>query len=84
MCVGVEFLAFNVLLQTKSEQKLIGNSFCALIIFKNSSKTGFSIRKVYKFTICVGRVLILIYVYLLFEKQTFYGLIKDIGKQKKL
>ena len=25
MCLGVEFLAYNVLLRTKSEQKVIGN-----------------------------------------------------------
>ena len=42
MYVGVEFLAFNVLLHTKSEQKVIGNKFCAPIIFKNSLKIGFS------------------------------------------
>ena len=32
MCVGVEFLVFNVLLHSKSEQKVIGNWFGAPII----------------------------------------------------
>ena len=41
MCVGVEFITFNVLLHTKSEQKVIGNWFCTLIILKNSLKPGF-------------------------------------------
>ena len=39
MCVGVEFLAFNVLVHTKSEQKVTGYWFCAPIIFKNSLET---------------------------------------------
>ena len=68
VCVGVEFLAFNVLLHTKFKQKLIW----AQIIFKNLFKTGFSI--------CVGRVWIVIR-YFLFERQTFNGLLKVIGIQ---
>ena len=35
VCVGVEFLSFNVLLHTKSIQKLRGNWFCAPMIFKD-------------------------------------------------
>ena len=45
MCVGVEFLVFNVLLHTKSEQKVIGNLFFAPIINNGVSNK--------KFTICV-------------------------------
>ena len=44
MCVGVEFLAINVLLHTESEQQVIGNEICTPIIFKNSLKPGFLIR----------------------------------------
>ena len=43
MCVGVIFLAFNVLLHTKSEQKVIGNCFCTTITFNDPLKIGFSI-----------------------------------------
>ena len=67
--MGVEFLAFNVLLHTKSEQKVIGNWFCETIIFKNPSKPNFHI--------CVERVWIVIR-YFLFEKQTLNGLLKVI------
>ena len=45
MCVGVEFQDFNVVLHTKSEQKVIGNQFCSPIIIKYLLKTN-----------CVGRV----------------------------
>ena len=38
VCMGVNYLAFNVLLHTKSEQKVIGNWFCTQII---SLKTVF-------------------------------------------
>ena len=40
-CVGVEFLAFNVLLHTKPEQKMIGNWFWAPIMFKNPLKPAY-------------------------------------------
>ena len=46
VCVGVEFLAFNILLRIRSEQKVLVNLFCAPIIFKNTLKTGFSIRNI--------------------------------------
>ena len=58
---GVEFIAFNVLLHTKSEQKVIGNRFCAPIIFENPLKTGFSRRNI----VCIGRVSIVIRYFLL-------------------
>ena len=73
VCVGVVFLAFNVLLSIKSEQKVIGKWFCALINFKNPLKPG-----LYNFTICIGRVWIVI-VYFLLKKQTFNRLLKVIG-----
>ena len=73
--MGVEFLT---LLYTKSLQKIIDNYFCASIIFKNSLKTGFN--KKFTFTICVGRVWVII-GYFLLEKQTFNGLLKVIGIQ---
>ena len=37
----VEFLAFNILLQTKYEQKVIGNQFCIQKILKNPACLGF-------------------------------------------
>ena len=73
----VKFPGFNILLHTKSEQKVIGNSFCAPIIFKKSFKNLFFNKK-YTFTICVWRVWIVI-GYILFEKQTYNGLLKVIG-----
>ena len=69
MCLGVEFLASDVLLHSKSEQKEITNGFFTLIIFKNQLKTGASIKK-YTFTISVRRVRIVIR-YFLFEKTDF-------------
>ena len=78
LCVGVEFLAFIVLLHTKSEQKVIGNWFYTPIIFKNSLKTCFFNKK-YSFAICVGCVMIVI-GYFLFEKEALNGLLKVIGK----
>ena len=72
MCVVVEFLAFYVLLHTKSKKKVLGNLFCAPIIFKTSLK--------YTFTICVSDVFIVI-GYFLLEKQTFDKLLKVIGVQ---
>ena len=36
-----EFLAFNVLLHTKSEEKVIGNKFCTPIIFDNPIIKGY-------------------------------------------
>ena len=73
---------FNVLLQNKSEQKVTCNWFCAPIIFKNTLKTGFSIRDICTITICVGPVLTVIR-YLLFEKHAFNGLLNVIGIQNK-
>ena len=46
LCVGEEFLAINVLLHTKSEQKVIGNLICTTIIFKNPLKPSFLIRNI--------------------------------------
>ena len=46
MCVGVEYLTFDILLIAKSNQKGIGNQFCSSIILKNSLKTGFSLRNI--------------------------------------
>ena len=46
VCMGVKFLDFSVLLHTNSEQNEIGNWFHEPIIFKNPSKTGFSIRNI--------------------------------------
>ena len=47
MCtVAVEFLAFDVLLNTKSEQQVTGNLFCSQKIFKTPLKTSFSIRNI--------------------------------------
>ena len=57
--VGVDFLACNVLLHTKSEQKVIGYCFNAPKIFKNPLKTCIFIKK-YTFTIYVRRVRIVI------------------------
>ena len=42
--MGVEFLAFDVLLHTKSEQKGISDQLPK--IFKNPLKTGFLIRNI--------------------------------------
>ena len=56
VCVGVKFLAFNVLLRIKSEYEVLGNRFCTLIIFNNSLKISFSIRNI---------------LLQLFKKQTF-------------
>ena len=70
MCVGVEFLAFNVLLYTKSGQKVICNYF----LYTNNlldSFDFFSFNMKYTFTICIGIVM----GYFSFEKQTFNGLI---------
>ena len=45
----IEFLAFNVLLQTKPEQKRIGTLFCTPIIFKNPVKPGFFLNLLLQF-----------------------------------
>ena len=61
MYVGVEFLTINVLLHTKSEQKVIGNKISTQIIFQNPLKPCFSIiGKEFTFTICVGSVWVVI------------------------
>jgi hypothetical protein len=77
VCVGVEFLAFNVLLYTNYEQKVISNQCYTPIILKNRV-----LNKKYTFTICVGRVWI-VGGYFLFVKQTFNGLLKVINIKKK-
>ena len=68
MCVGVIFLAFNVLLHTKSEQKVIGNCFCTTITFNDPLKTGFSIINLLLCWACLNVI-----GYFLFEKQAFNG-----------
>ena len=73
---GVEFLAFNVLLHPKSEQKVMG--ICTPISLKKSVQN-----KKNTFTICVGCVLIAI-GHFLFEKQIFNGLLKVIVIQNIL
>jgi len=72
--VGVEFLTINVLLHTKSEQKVIDNKICTPIIFKNPLKPGFSIRNIL-LQFYIGRVWVGT-VYFLFGKKTFSGLLK--------
>ena len=63
-CVwGLNFIAFNVLLHTKLEQKLKVNWLCALLIFKKSVNWGFN--KKYTYSICVGRVWIVTGYFLL-------------------
>ena len=81
MFVGVEFITINILLHTKSEQKVIGNYIRTPINFKNTLKvkTQFFNKK-YTFTICVRRVLVVI-VYFLLEKLTFNELLMVIGLQ---
>ena len=72
----VEFLAFNVFLHTKSEQNVIGNWFCAPIIFIKSVKKRFFNKK-YTCTICVDCVNFRIVIrYFLFKKQALNGLLK--------
>ena len=66
--MGVEFLAFNV-----------SNLFYAPKTLKNPLKPIFT--KKYTFTICVGRIWIVI-GYFLFKNETFNGLLKVIGIQK--
>ena len=80
--MGVELLAFNVLLYTKSEQKGICNSFCIREIFNNPLKNRFFNQK-YTFTFCDWRLWNVIR-YFLIEKQAFKGLLKVIGLQKEL
>ena len=69
-----------VLLLTKSEQKVIGNLFYAPKTLKNPLKPIFT--KKYTFTICVGRIWIVI-GYFLFKNETFNGLLKAILVYKK-
>ena len=70
MCVGVEFLALNVLMRTRSEQKVI----CNLL----KSNKNWVLNMKYTFTICVGRIWISI-EYFLFQKHTFNELLKVVG-----
>ena len=81
-----EFLAFNVLLHTKSEQKVIDNCFCAPKIFKDPLKTGFSVRHTLlqsssRIFYNLWWVVWIVIGCFLFEKQTFSGLLKVIGIQ---
>ena len=55
MCVDVDYLTFDILLHSKSEQKVIGNQLCSPIIFLNPLKTDFSLRNILT-TIFVGWV----------------------------
>ena len=48
MCGGwIEYLTFDILLQAKSEQKVIDISFCTPINFKNQLKTVFHLEIIY-------------------------------------
>ena len=67
MCVGIEFIAFNVLLHTKYEQKKIRKKILNRFFKKKNT-----------FKIYVGRVWIVIRHFLL-EKHAFNGLLKVIG-----
>ena len=62
VCVGVEFLALNVLMHTRSDQKVIGNLL--------KSNKNWVLNMKYTFTICARRIWIVI-EYFLFEKHTF-------------
>ena len=80
ICVGVDFLTFNVLLHIESERRVIGNWFCEIKIFKYSLKNSFSMRNIL-ITICVGRDKIVIYRYFLFKKEAFNVVLKIIAVQ---
>ena len=54
-----EYLAFKILLHTKSEQKVVGHWFCAQIILISDKNRVFN--KKYDFTISVMRVWIVIF-----------------------
>ena len=45
-------IKIEILLHAKSKQKVIGNSICTPIIFKNPLETGFSLRNIL-ITVCV-------------------------------
>ena len=79
----MEFLTFNVLIHTKSEQKVLGNWFWAPIIFKNPVKTRFSIRLRNIFLQFVSGVFWCNKIFLI-RKPGFYGLLKVIGIQKNI
>ena len=51
MCVGVEYLTFDILLQAKSEKKVIRKLICTPTIFK---KDFFLLRNMYTFTFVSG------------------------------
>ena len=74
---GVEFLAYNLLLHTKSGQLI----FNTINLYKSVKNRVFN--KEYTFAICVGCVWIVI-GYFLFEKQDFYGLSKVLDIQISL
>ena len=61
MCVDVDYLTFDILLLSKSEQKVTGNQLCLPIIFLNLLKTDFSLRNILT-TIFVGGVWIVSYI----------------------
>ena len=61
MCVDVDYLTFDILLLSKSEQKVTGNQLCSPIIFLNLLKTDFSLRNILT-TIFVGGVWIVSYI----------------------
>ena len=67
-------IAFNVLLHTKSKQKVY-NWFCVPTIFKNPLKSGFLIWNIFL------QFMWGVFGYLSFQKQTYNGLLKDIGLQ---
>ena len=65
---------FDILLHAKSEKKKLSNWICTPIIFKNPIKTCFYIKKFMSGAFGL-------YIYFLFEKQAFNGLLKVIDIQ---
>ena len=65
MCVGIEYLTFDILLYAKSKQKVI----MYIHNLKKSAKNWVFIKK-YTITICVGYVLDC-NRYLIFDKKSF-------------
>ena len=80
MCVGVEYLTFDILLHAKSKQKFIGKQFCIPINFENPIKTIFFYQEIYFFNLC--RVCLNGNIYLSFKKQAFNEFLKVIGIQR--
>ena len=78
-------LNINVLLHTKSEQKVIGNEICTPIILKNVKLRSFNNK--YTFTIYVGRVWVEIVFFLLKKLPLVYKvhlMCKDIEDVSRL